>query len=767
MFILLRGLASGPNLENQRVVAATDLLPCVNRILSYSEYTSVEDVGDAGGNNETAKGQLHSQVSYVLLAMLEGVPDPLVVRRMISALDWTHFARHLKVLKLLIDEGVLEVHGHDDSAATKQQDKTKKKNQSIAVPQTTSNPKLDRCAKWLEKEAFRFYTIVEKLRIAGSHLEANPDPADDGALDAMGPVFADVETQKFFKDRVGQAEVVRNEEIEHLFFMLPYNSRNKKDVKMIKHKIKSVMDSCPRDDAGEKLARFIEGVYEIVADVDCQDKAAAESGERLPAFFAWCARVSPTMYLSAVICIICCVSLDKSPGISRDSMDPATFGRWSGEAVAGYEWFLFFASMHIGITILRTYAFFRIRFPVLKTMYTRRAKLDYCSTDRGLVKSSFLERSVVVYGLPYELDDKVVDQQSVSMLLSKYGFVTVGRVIPVIPEEGMLGSDPKSGGWRSSNNSFALVTFGRQQAVKNIMAAQASADGTLKIKGIDLKVVDVTDMESSRTLKMLAEGAELEMLFKNVDPLYVLAVNAQRIVNSIYIGKYLPIVTAYVFRFDSELREAALDIGFSLLGFFYSPLAFSFHLFKITKMNGAAIVVTSMTHNVARLSVTIMLCLLFSWVFAVLGLLYFQEFHMDGRPGHSPNAVSNDGGPCPNLLTCFMSYSYAGLMQAGVGGYLTGNKFPVLGREVFQLEFVKTLWEVVFSMVAMFVVSIITGIICDTFGELRSGMDEAAGYRASTNFITGIPYAEMYGHKHLLLFAYHLRFASSERVDVL
>ena len=90
-----------------------------------------------------------------------------------------------------------------------------------------------------------------------------------------------------------------------------------------------------------------------------------------------------------------------------------------------------------------------------------------------------------------------------------------------------------------------------------------------------------------------------------------------------------------------------------------------------------------------------------------------------------------------------MSYSYAGLMQEGLGGYLTGNKFPVLGADVFQLETLKTLWEVFFSMIAMFVVSIITGIICDTFGELRAEMDEAAGYRASTNFITGIPYAEM------------------------
>ena len=144
-----------------------------------------------------------------------------------------------------------------------------------------------------------------------------------------------------------------------------------------------------------------------------------------------------------------------------------------------------------------------------------------------------------------------------------------------------------------------------------------------------------------------------------------------------------------------------------------------------------------------------------AWVFAIMGLLYFQEFHMDGTPGHSPTAVNNAGGPCPNLLTCFMSYSYAGLMQAGVGGYLTGNAFPVLGEDVFSLEFLKTLWEVIFSMIAMFVVSIITGIICDTFGELRGNIDEAVGYRASTNFITDIPFAEMCDISHLLPLAPH------------
>ena len=40
----------------------------------------------------------------------------------------------------------------------------------------------------------------------------------------------------------------------------------------------------------------------------------------------------------------------------------------------------------------------------------------------------------------------------------------------------------------------------------------------------------------------------------------------------------------------------------------------------------------------------------------------------------------------------------------------------------------------------MFVVAIITGIICDTFGELRSQQDEALAFRSTTNFITGLPF---------------------------
>eukprot|EP01046_Picozoa_sp_COSAG06_P089980 COSAG06_NODE_36333_length_448_cov_1.022923_1_plen_91_part_01 len=75
--------------------------------------------------------------------------------------------------------------------------------------------------------------------------------------------------------------------------------------------------------------------------------------------------------------------------------------------------------------------------------------------------------------------------------------------------------------------------------------------------------------------------------------------------------------------------------------------------------------------------------------------------------------VANEGGPCANLLTCFMTYSYSALMQAGLGQWLEANQFPEVGRDMLSIETMKTLWEVAFSMIAMFVVSIITGIICD------------------------------------------------------
>lgn len=50
-------------------------------------------------------------------------------------------------------------------------------------------------------------------------------------------------------------------------------------------------------------------------------------------------------------------------------------------------------------------------------------------------------------------------------------------------------------------------------------------------------------------------------------------------------------------------------------------------------------------------------------------------------------------------------------------------------------------------MTSCIIIAIITGIICDTFGELRTQQDEAVAYRSNTCFITGITFSEVMPEK--------------------
>ena len=60
---------------NQASIANSDFLAIVNRVLTYSEYQRIEDVNEGGPVLRTATGILHSQVSFCLLALVEGLPN--------------------------------------------------------------------------------------------------------------------------------------------------------------------------------------------------------------------------------------------------------------------------------------------------------------------------------------------------------------------------------------------------------------------------------------------------------------------------------------------------------------------------------------------------------------------------------------------------------------------------------------------------------------------------------------------------------------------
>eukprot|EP01050_Picozoa_sp_SAG11_P000863 SAG11_NODE_32_length_22830_cov_17.507941_18_plen_493_part_00 len=207
----LRTLVSGPHKENQILIASSDFLSVVNRIMLYTEYECVQDVDEGGSVLQTAKGVLNSNVSFALLALVEGIPDRTVVQRLIGGIEWSSIHRHLNVLKTLIGEGHIG-RNEDDQARVK-----KNAYDPTIVPNYVADTNSGVQAEWLRREAFRFFSFLYKVKCGGELLTE----AESGGADPLAPlraVLRDAEMLEFFDARVGQAEVVRNGALENLFF---------------------------------------------------------------------------------------------------------------------------------------------------------------------------------------------------------------------------------------------------------------------------------------------------------------------------------------------------------------------------------------------------------------------------------------------------------------------------------------------------------------------------------------------------------------------
>jgi hypothetical protein len=76
-------------------------------------------------------------------------------------------------------------------------------------------------------------------------------------------------------------------------------------------------------------------------------------------------------------------------------------------------------------------------------------------------------------------------------------------------------------------------------------------------------------------------------------------------------------------------------------------------------LNGASIVIQSISSNWPRLLTTMLLNLMLMYFFAIMGIIVWQPDHI-ADPTHMRNSASNTNGPCANLLTCFVTYSMTG-----------------------------------------------------------------------------------------------------------
>jgi hypothetical protein len=581
---------------------------------------------------------------------------------------------------------------------------------------------------------------------------------------------------------------------------MPDNYLDKDQRQRAERSLAMFMNTIDRGDDEVKLRQFIDACVEVVSTIDQEERMASDWLVRLNWAVNYWLPGNAVMFLSLQIVLICVVAFDHtiyselSPWDEKEKFNLVThyvpfYGRlWDeNDLPAGLNatdcypvdddgrgpWFppisecqwpyiawyavAFVALVHLIVCGLAFYTFLEVRVPVLLEQSDRNARLSHLNRDSHHARADrihFLSCTVHAYGFAADL----ADPKLLKLAFGTFGVVSVVRAIRV----------------KGGNNSWAMVTFSDPKAVDLLNAAleqKADVKDSEKWIEIDIRVRNGQDkdrifirditpdyIEESITLKHLVADAEFEMLSRgDEDVLYHLATAVQQVLNVSLgsIGRKIPLQAMVILRRNTELYSSIADIVFSVAGFWWSPLLFSYHLGKLTVATPSAqIVVQSITTNWGRLLTTILLSMLALYLFAVMGILLFVTEHQtDGRE------TGNDGGPCANLLTCTISYTFSGLMQEGVGRWLKAPTLPERPGELWDLKSGRIMWEVSFMLAtSCAVIAIITGIICDTFGELRMQQDEAAAYRTSTCFITGISYAHVQQEKstHFLQYMYLL-----------
>jgi hypothetical protein len=675
---VLIGLTTGPQLENQKAIVHTNILSVVNRLLRFCKYRRSDLVHVEAGQQKTPRRLLRGHISRLLLALLEGVPDLEVVHTMLGSLSWRVIHDCLRELKPIMQLGKIVMHEKQILQGSAHITKT----EYADGPPISSDA---RSAQWLKHEAYRFITIVEKC------MHGAQDSKE--ALLPMESLLNDTDTVEWFTERLGQVEIVgADDELQILYFWQPDHYLDRKSRILTQHRIERMVDEDwqgGRRDEATKLRQFVDSAMEVVSTIDNEDRMWLHTRDKnvnvvYRAYLVLHRRIpnNAVLALSLFICAICLASYDHTAESHRSqSMD--TFGRLSGHAqkLAFYS-FQALATLHLFACIVAFYEFLDIRLPVLlerKSRALRLAHLKSYSEGGTLAQYQNMERkkflSLTFHAYGFKAD--IATEPMLRLAFSKFGPVTH---IKVFKDDSSL------------YNSWAMVTFAEQASVRKLLRA-SERKVSQEARGIDIKtrlgegrifVGKCTEayVDRMRALDVAVDSVDFAAVASSNhdgDIMFMLARLVQDAVNATLggIGEKVPVLAAYQLRWSSEFWLAIADIAFSILGYWWSPLLFSYHLFRIAKLEGADIVVNAITTNWRRLIATTVLASLMMFCFAISGLLYFElgfeRAHTSNttvvvngsvaavpadtyEAMHDSSTVANEGGPCANLLTCFVSY---------------------------------------------------------------------------------------------------------------
>ena len=565
------------------------------------------------------------------------------------------------------------------------------------------------------------------------------------------PVISDVKTLEYFHARLGEVEIIREGALERLFFWMPDMYMDKVARKEIERQVLQVMDTASRENDDDKLRDFVNGCMDIVNYVLQEDQVKRDLLIRAHEWITDLAAGDSVLYfsfLTSLVCIVAYVPPGQGDPISNGkSLAKETYMRWNNLALEE-KWpemwvvYLVFSSIHLIVCCLAFYHFTTVRVPVMLKRRGRDQRALHMKREgerHDANRKDFLESSIHAYGF----SSGIANEKSIMQLFNRYGVVHGVRVVNVV----------------GSVNSWAIVSFTNKSAVDTII--KEAEESEQQIHGTDDIFIEIRHKKVNykvlvSTLDEEYIGAVGGYMAKLVDDLeyeltssadssvgYKAAANLQSIVNLTLgpIGRKIPIQSMYILRYNPQFWEAIFDIVFSVTGFFTSPLCLSYHLIRVSKLTGASIVLKSISYNLPRIATTLLLALLMMYYFAISGVVFFQS-------DHTASKTLNEERPCDNLLSCFVSYSMVGLTQEGLGKWLELVTIPQDFEQLGDTETLRIFWEITFMLAtSCIIIAIITGIICDTFGELRTQQDEAQAYRSNTCFITGIPYSSVMPEK--------------------
>ncbi|CAK78094.1 unnamed protein product (macronuclear) [Paramecium tetraurelia] len=183
---------------------------------------------------------------------------------------------------------------------------------------------------------------------------------------------------------------------------------------------------------------------------------------------------------------------------------------------------------------------------------------------------------------------------------------------------------------------------------------------------------------------------------------------------------------------NEDFIQITFYLVFSILGTFYKSYFFSLHLFdlfsRLTLLNN---VFQAISHNAKQLIVVSLLGVLFIYVFSFTSFdQYADDIYTEKQPEEH----------CETLISCMIT-----LVTSGV-----------IGTSMSKWDFVKFCYDTLyFVFFALLFTNIVSGIMIDTFAELRDQRQKIDDDKKNCCFICGVKRAHL--EKNLEQFEQHVK----------